>query len=166
MARPPSTLWRVTGRSGWFQNGLTDDGCRTLPTAHNRSDGEKGFPRKGTSRGSFPSSTQPDISMMADEGERSRTCRANSSPHISGIMTSDTTRSKAPLIVMISSARSGPGAVVVSYPALSSTLATTRNMSGSSSTTKILVLVTSAPSRTTGYEPSLDEMPLLDRATR
>lgn len=85
------------------------------------------------------------MSRTADDGERSRICCANSGPHIWGITTSDTTRSKPPLMVMISSACSGPGAVVVSYPAELRMSATTRKTTGSSSTTKILAVATLAP---------------------
>jgi hypothetical protein len=148
---------RATGRSVWFQSCRKDDACRTLSTARKRSDGKKGFPRKGMPRGSRSTGTQPDMSMTADEGARNRTCSANSDPHISGMTTSDTTRSKPPLMVMISSACSGPGAVVVSYPALSSTRATISNTLGSSSTTKTLALATFASLRTPGCELSLDK---------
>jgi hypothetical protein len=123
----------------------TEDFCKALSTARNRLHDENGFPRNATPCGSCPAGTQPDISMMAHKGERSRICCANSGPHIPGIMTSVTTRSNPPRIVTISSAWSGPVAVVVSYPALSSTLATTDNTAGSSSTTRIVGLATPAP---------------------
>ncbi len=64
----------------------------------------KGFPMKGVPRGSCVTGTHPDMNRMADAGARRRISLASSVPHIPGMTTSDTTRSKGPLDVTISSA--------------------------------------------------------------